>query len=205
MKKADTDKRQVILDAALKLFGTAHDVRKVSVEDMARQARVSPTTIYNQFGTRENLVTEVVRALTLQNIEQNRAIINAKIPFEQKLMTIMGGKMALAGKLDAEIINKMVSQDRSIAPFIEKVYKEEIKPLWLSILAQGKLEGYIDPALSDEALLLYLDAVKAGLQSQPELTKNLPENLTLLKELTKIMFYGFLKKDVALFIKESKI
>ncbi len=192
-------KRQRILDAALKLFGTAHDVRKVSVEDIARQAGVSPTTIYNQFGTRENLVNEVVRTLTLQNIEQNRATVKADMPFEQKLMTIMGGKMALASKLNAEIINKMVSQDKSIAPFIEKIYQEEIKPLWLDILAQGKREGYIDPMLSDEALLLYLDAMKAGLQSQPELTKGLPENLTLLKDLTKIMFYGFLKKDVALF------
>jgi AcrR family transcriptional regulator len=199
MKKVGTDRQQKILDAALKLFGTAHDVRKVSVEDIARQARVSPTTIYNRFGTRENLVNEVVRNITIQNIERNRGIIKTDMPFEQKLMTIIGGKMALAGKLDAEIIKKMVSQDKSIAPFIENIYQEEIKPLWIDILAQGKREGYINPGISDKALLLYLDAMKAGLQSQPELTKSLPENLALIKELTKIMFYGFLQKDVALF------
>jgi AcrR family transcriptional regulator len=199
MKKADSNTRQKILDAALKLFGTAHDVRKVSVEDIARQAGVSPTTIYNQFSTRENLVNEVVRNITIQNIERNRGIINTDIPFEQKLMTIMGVKMALAGKLDAEIIKKMVSQDKSIAPFIENIYQEEIKPLWLDILAQGKREGYISPGISDKALLLYLDTMKAGLQSQPELAKNLPENLALIKELTKIMFHGFLQKEVVLF------
>ena len=199
MKPPKEGKRQKIVDAALKLFGSSHDVRKVSLEDIARRADVSPTTIYNQFGTRENLVNEVVRALTLQNIEHNRSIVNAEMPFEQKLMTIMGGKMALASKLDAEIINRMVSQDKSIGPFIENIYQEEIKPLWLSILAQGKREGYIDPALSDEALLLYLDAIKAGLQTRPELVSAVPEKLPLIKELTRIMFYGFLKKDVELF------
>jgi AcrR family transcriptional regulator len=199
MKAAKSGKRQVVLDAALKLFGSAHDVRKVSVEDIAKQAGVSPTTIYNQFGTREKLVTEVVREITLLAIERNRTVVHSKMPFAEKLMTIMGGKMALAKQLDAEIINKMVSQDKAIAGFIDKVFHEEIKPLWLEILDQGKREGYIDPSLSDEALLLYLDAIKCGLQNRPELVTGIPEKLQLIKELTRIMFYGFLKKEIDLF------
>ena len=199
MTQVNIPKRQKILDAATKLFGSAHDVRKVSVQDIARQAGVSPTTIYNYFGTRENLVNEIVRVLTLQNIEHNRAIVHADLPFAQKLMNIMGGKMELVQQLNSEIIARMVSQDKNIAPFIEKIYQQEIKPLWLEILSQGKRQGYIEPALSDEALLVYLDAIKTGLQGKPELIADIPGRLPLIKELTRIMFYGFLNKEVELF------
>jgi len=60
---AKKDKKQQILDAALMLFSGTHDVKKVSIEAIAKQARVSPTTIYNNFGTREKLVYEVIKLL----------------------------------------------------------------------------------------------------------------------------------------------
>ncbi len=57
------EKRERILAAALSLFQRTHDVKRVSLEAIAREAGVSPTTIYNHFGTREALVAEVAKAL----------------------------------------------------------------------------------------------------------------------------------------------
>ncbi|MDD3994932.1 MAG: TetR family transcriptional regulator, partial [Dehalococcoidales bacterium] len=37
------DKQQQILDAALMLFSGTHDIKKVSIEAIAKQAKVSPT------------------------------------------------------------------------------------------------------------------------------------------------------------------
>jgi AcrR family transcriptional regulator len=127
MKQERVDKQQRVLATTIKLFTDAHDVRKVSVEDIAGAAGVSPTTIYNWFGTRDNLVNEVVRALTLQTLGKNRSVVDSDLPFPQKL------------------------------------------------------------------------AMKAGFQAQPGLSQELAGNTSLLKELSHIMFYGFLKKDVQLF------
>ena len=199
----NTGKRQRILDAALGLFRDAHDVRKVSVEDIARRAGVSPTTVYNNFGTREELLNEVVRILVLESIERNRDIVHSDTPFPQKLMSIMGGKLDLVQRLNTEIITKLVSQDKNVAPFIDRIYREEIKPLLTEILADGKRQGYIEPSLNDEALLIYLDVMKSGFQGRPDLTREITGKLPLLKELTGIMFYGFLKKDIDLFQKDK--
>jgi len=49
-------KREVIIETTVELFRQTHDVRKVSIEDIAAAAKVSATTIYNQFGSREALV-----------------------------------------------------------------------------------------------------------------------------------------------------
>ena len=206
MKKTTkkSEKRKKILNAARALFSRTHDVKRVSLEDIAEEAGVSPATIYNNFGDRENLVYEVIKEIASENLEHNRRIIQSDLPFAQKLIGVMSGKMDLAGKVNGELIEKIISQDKRIAPFIDEIYEQEIKPLWYQILDEGKKQGYIDPSLDDESLIAYLDIIKTGIQAKPEIFKNYVENMSLIEQLTNLMFYGFLKKDINLFPKEGK-
>ncbi len=204
MKKvARPDKRQKILTAAVALFRRTYNVKKVSLESIAREARVSPTTIYNYFSTRETLLNEVARALLQEILGMARSFINADLPFPQKLTEIIAGKLDIASQVNSEVLTKLVSQDNSMTAFIEEVYRAEIKPLWLDFIADGKRQGYIDPLLDDSSLILYLDIVRAGLATQPWLTRDLEKNMPLLEQLTRLVFYGFLKKDIDLFKKEE--
>jgi len=191
--------RQRIITAAVSLFRHTHNVKKVSLETIAREAGVSPATIYNNFGNRENLLYEVIKVLVKENIERNSSIVRSDIPFPQKISGIMSGKLDMASQLDSELINKMVSQDITIAPFIDKIYENEIKILWHELIIAGKKEGYIDDALDDKILLIYLDVVKEGLGARKNVFQDIKDNLNLIKQLTQIMFYGFLKKDIGLF------
>jgi AcrR family transcriptional regulator len=198
------DKRSKILSAAKDLFNRAHDFRRVSLEDIAEEAGVSPTTIYNYFGNRETLVYEVIKQFVNQNLEFSRALIRSDLPFAQKLTGIISGKMDAAEKVNREIIEKLVSADKKIMTFIDEFYEREIKPLWREIVADGKKQGYIDPALDDNTLLVYLDVLRAGFSARPELLKDFPNNPGFIEQLTRLMFYGFLKKDIGLFPKEEK-
>ncbi len=197
------DKRQKIITSAIDLFRQTHDIKRVSLEAIARSARVSPTTIYNYFGTREKLVYEVIKVLSKENIERNRALVRSAVPFPQKITGIISGKLDLASQLNGEVVNKIIKQDQNIAPFIDEIYENEIRPLWLEILADGKKQGYIDPSLDNNALLIYLDALKAGFSAKQDMLSNYPDNISLIQHLTRIMFYGFLKKDIDLFKKED--
>jgi AcrR family transcriptional regulator len=198
------DKRKTILDAAKALFNRTHDVKRVSLEAIAVEAGVSPTTIYNQFGDRETLIFEVVKDLASQNLERNRTLVRSDLPFPQKIIGIISGKLDLTEKVNSEIIEKLLSQDRKIAPFIDEIYAREIRPLWQEIMADGKKQGYIDSTLDEEALLVYLDIIQAGLKARPELFKDFQVNMSLIRQLTRLMFYGFLKKDIDFFHKEEK-
>jgi len=197
-------KRQKVISSAVSLFRSTHDVKKVSLETIAEEARVSPTTIYNCFGNREALVYEVIKELVRANLERNRALIRSELPFPRKLIGIMSGKLALASQMNGEVIEKMVRQDKKIAPFVDEVYEQEVKPLWKELLADGKKQGYIDPALDDEALLIYLDVLKAGFSVRPEVLRDFKENMGLIERLMRLMFYGFMKKDIDLFRKEEE-
>jgi AcrR family transcriptional regulator len=198
------DKRDKILAAAKALFNRTHDVKRVSLEAIAAEAGVSPTTIYNNFGDRESLIFELVKELISTTLERNRALVNSDLPFPQKLISIISGKMEIAEKVDSEIVEKIVTQDKKIAPYIDEIYEKEIKPLWKVMMADGKKQGYFDPSIDDEAFLVYLDIIQAGLKAKTDIFKDFTNNMNLIEQLTRLMFYGFMKKDIDLFRKEEK-
>jgi AcrR family transcriptional regulator len=198
-------KRERVISAAVSLFNHTHDFRCVSLEAIAKEARVSPTTIYNNFGTRENLVNEVIKSLMLSNLDRNRALLHSDLPFPQKLIGIISGKLGMPGEVSNEIIQKLVSQEETITPFVDQLYEEQIKPLWKEMVAEGKKEGYIDPGLDIEALLVYLDVIQTGFKARPEFFKGLRENASLIEQLTRLMYFGFLRKEIDLFGKKKMV
>jgi len=200
----DTAKKQKIVTAAMALFRRTHDVRRVSLEAIAGEASVSPTTIYNNFGNRETLVLDVVKELIRATIDRHRALVYSDLPFPQKLISIISGKMAIMDKMNQEIIEKMVSQDKNITPFIDEIFHKEIKPLWKRMMEDGIKQGYVDPSIDLDMLFIYLDILQAGFRAKPEILKGFTENMEAVKQLTRLMFYGFLKKEIDLFQKEGK-
>lgn len=188
-----------IVSAAVALFHESHDVRKVSVEEIAHQAGVSPATVYHNFGNREALLLAVLKELSMQNLEASKAALRSDLPFPQKLQQIMSGKLSLASRIGDKLLSKLMKQEQGLAPFLEELYQKEVKLLWKEFVQDGQRQGYIEPDLSLDALLIYLQVLKDGFSVHPELVEAPGQNLKLLLELSQIMFYGFLRRDVPLF------
>jgi AcrR family transcriptional regulator len=197
--KLNRARRQRIIETTVELFRQTHDVRKVSIEDIAVAARVSPTTIYNQFGNREGLVGAAAKSLIVEIGTMARQVMKSALPFDQKLTGLISGKIALTSAASDEIIAKLASQDKLIAPFIEEMYRSAAKPLWRDLLNEGKHQGFIDPAFDEEIFLEYLDIIRIGLSAKKDLLIDWKENLSKLEQLTRVVFYGFLIKPIDLF------
>jgi len=196
---AKPDKQERILKAAVSLFGKAHDARNVSIEEIAAEAHVSPTTIYNYFGTREALVMETAKALMRDIIKMSMGVLHSDLPFPEKLKAIVAGKMDIAGQYSKEVLGKLLGNDKSSIAFSQRMYDTEVKPMWLDFIASGKKEGYIDPAVDDEALLAYLDILRKGASARPDLTTDYQKNMPLLKGVSRLIFFGFINKEIAMF------
>ena len=204
LTRQNRGKRQRIIETTVELFRRTHDVRKVSIEDIAAAARVSPTTIYNQFGNREALVAAAAKSLIVAIGEMASQVMTSDLPFDQKLTGLISGKITLTSAASDEIIAKLVSQDKNIAPFIEEMYRSAAKPLWRDLLDEGKRQGFIDPALDEEIFLEYLDIIRIGFSAKKDLLIGWNENIGKLEQLTNIVFYGFLKKPIDLFGNNGK-
>ena len=191
-----SEKRQSILRAAITLFSRTHDVKKVSLEAIAREAGVSPATIYNYFGTRENLVCQVAGKIVQELLEGSRALLNSDLPFPQKLSELFSVKMDFLGN-NRDMLGKLLSQNKSIVS--EAINLSEIRDLSNEFFDLGKKQGYIDSSFDNQTLAEYVDILRAGIAAKPELAARLGENTALVNDLTRLIFYGLMKKNVGLF------
>jgi len=186
-----------IIKTAIRLFSNTHNFNKVSIADIAREANVSPTTIYNNFGTRDNLIVEVIKQINLASLEEYKSIIKSDIPFPEKIRLCMDRKINIAGKLDWEIIDKLTAQDKRLAEFAAEVNERENKPMLLELIEDGKRQGYIEPGLSSEAIMMYLETIQESGSAFFRIINEPDVNPDSVQDLRRILFYGFMNRERA--------
>jgi AcrR family transcriptional regulator len=188
------DNRERIIKASVNLFNRAHDSRRVSLESIAREAGVSPATVYNIFGDRETLIEQVVQKIMLDNLEAVRSVIQSDKSFPEKLRAIAMMKASISG--NEEVLDKLTSADLMLSTFVDELYDQQIKPLWIDLIRDGKAKGYVAHDLSEKAVLTYLDLLRAGIKAKPDLLDGIKDDPDAIGHLSKMMFSGFLV-DVA--------
>ncbi|MBM3155821.1 MAG: TetR/AcrR family transcriptional regulator [Chloroflexi bacterium] len=165
---------------------------KVSVNDIARKAKVSHVTIYNHFGSKEALVREVVKSFMAERLEKYTAIVEGKGTFIEKLAAIFTDKTELLSQYQGELILSAFLSDTEIKQYFEEIAQKKGNRLVLALFAQGKREGYVDPGLSDEAILCYYDILRKGIFASSRLVTGTEQSAGLMRELMFVFLYGLL-------------
>jgi AcrR family transcriptional regulator len=187
-------KRERIIAAAIRLWRETHNVNKVSLEDIAREAGVSPTTVYNNFGTRDGLVQEVIKHLTRETLDRQLAIVKSDLPLPLKMQSMLSVKMATVQGMQAELVAKF-STDPVVGKYLDEVYESEIKLMMTTIIEEGKQQGYIRPDLPDEVIMLYLDILKTGGVAYASEFQRIASDRRLMNALVRIFYYGLFQKE----------
>ena len=186
-------KNESIRQAALELFKT-YGFKKVSINDIAHKAGVSQVTIYNHFGSKQELVRDVVKTLFTSMIDKYRAIINGEGSFTEKLESIVFDKTEIASHFQGQLTQALFQSDPEMEHFVDDWWKKDVVPLTIDLIEKGKNEGYINPELSREVLLLYLSLLRSGVSARPDLLANVKPNIKLYRELNYIFLYGMMGK-----------
>ncbi len=186
-------KKESIQRAALELF-KVYGFKKVSINDIAHRAGVSPVTIYNHFGSRDELVREVVQAQFLTMLETYRAIIDGEGSFAEKLETIVFDKTEIAAQFSGELAQTLLQDDPEMRQFVETVWKRDVNQMTIDLLEEGKREGYVNTELSQEAFLLYLEILLKGVSASSDLFANMEPDVEFYRELNYLFLYGLVGK-----------
>lgn len=169
-------------------------MNKVSLEDIARQAGVSPTTVYNNFGTRDGLVGEVVKHLTRELLDKQWTAVKSDLPFPLKMQTMLSVKTATMQDMQTELLDKF-STDPVVSKYLDEIYQSEMKPMMTAIIEEGKQQGYINADLPDEVIMLYLDMMKAGGTAYAGELQRIASDRRLMTALIRIFYYGLFQKE----------
>lgn len=177
-------KKKGILEAALELF-MEHGVQKVSISEIAKKADVSQVTIYNYFGSKDQLAYDTVIYYTDKVWSQYKEeIFHSSMSYLEKMKNIVFNKKQTATKIHEEFYS-YIMQVYAIDDYFKRLYEEEVIPKTIELLDEGKKLGYVDESLSNEVILLYLQMYREFFQKEGA-EKVLPYT----DEFIKLFLYG---------------
>ncbi|KMZ43592.1 MULTISPECIES: TetR/AcrR family transcriptional regulator [Bacillales] len=175
-----------IYSAALQLF-SKHGFQKVSVNEIAQNAKVSPATIYNYFGTKEQLYADMLMNWMDKQLEQYERILDSGSSFPEKTKDIMLLEAKNLHTLTDELQNAPFSELSGLLQRIESEYEQKIRHFFTRFVALGKQEGYIQRDLTEEMMMMYFTMYKNELGRQWEVSNR--ERVTLSMEQWVDMFF----------------
>ncbi|MED3550599.1 TetR/AcrR family transcriptional regulator [Cytobacillus praedii] len=182
-------KKMNILEAALALF-MEYGVQKISIAEIAKKANVSQVTIYNYFDSKHNLVREVFLYYVDKAMDEFDQILNGDIAFPEKIKQIIFTKKETANQIHEDFYQYLMKEYTTGVNYIEKMYVEQIIPRLIDLFNEGKKLGYVDPNVSNEAILFFIQAVHEYIQREDVYQKILP----LTEDIMRLMFYGIVGK-----------
>lgn len=187
-------KKESIRRVALELF-QIYGFKKVTINEIANKANVSPVTIFNHFGNKEELVRDVIKTLIQSLLEKYKAVVGSEQTFIEKLEFILFDKTELVRQYQGELIQRALSSDPELQLFIENIWQTEINQLMLKFYEEGKRQGYINPELSQKSILAYTSVFRSGMMANPDLSAELGQDTELIRELISIYLYGLMGKN----------
>ncbi|WP_341876629.1 TetR/AcrR family transcriptional regulator [Defluviitalea saccharophila] len=180
-------KKQAIIVSALELFREKGYIN-TSIKEVASRAGVSQVSIYNYFGSKENLVQECA-AMLLQNTQEKvMSLLSEKNGFKEKLLKAV----SLCSQRPYDLLEEYFSKDALEDKVFIELFQESVSKIRLDILASfielGKKEGVVDSTISTETIL---DFLSIALEMQNSCTSQ-SEHQKKSKELYKLVLYGLI-------------
>lgn len=181
--------KENIRQAALELFSN-YGVQKVSVSEIAKKAKASQVTIYNYFGSKDELLRDVILAGLDKSLQGYIETINSGISFPEILEKLITEKTSELAILNQDFVKSMMSEDPVIKQITEDFTKNKFIPMMLELIQKGKTEGYIHHNISDEAILLYINMFRESKNSDSII--KMEHNQQLYKDITTLFFCGLI-------------
>ncbi|SDN76901.1 TetR/AcrR family transcriptional regulator [Alkalicoccus daliensis] len=183
-------KKKEILESALELF-MGHGVNKVAVNEIAAKAGVSQVTIYNYFQSKDNLIHETIIYYVDKAWAEGLAVMDEDIAFPEKIQKLIFNKKQAAENIHEDFYIYFMKEYTSGTTYIEDFYHNKALPRLINLFDEGREQGYVDPEISNEAILFYIQMLQEQMQKEDVYSKILP----LTEDIMKLLFYGISGKQ----------
>ena len=189
------EKFNSIIDTSKKLFAR-YGLRKTSIDDVARTARVAKATIYNYFGSKGSIYLEVLRQEADEILKKISLSVDKKKSPKDKLFAFATAKFHYMRKA-VNILNLDREGNGNLFPGAEQIrnnlFEQEIKIIQ-SILSEGVTAGkfYLNDVAFSARTIAH--ALK-GFELNWLVHESREKIEYYLDELLEIIFSGLLKKN----------
>lgn len=186
--------KENIRRASLELF-SQFGVDRVSIIDIAKKAGVSQATIYNNFGSKEVLAREFVTTMVDLLVNNAEKALSPAMPFEEKITAFIGFiSNAIAHGYSPDAAHASLPSNVALRsdPEIQEIMdtaKKKMIDLLLTVVDEGKAQGFINSSISEEAFKIYFNAFMDTF-TDPKIQVKLLANPGLVEDLNTLMING---------------
>ena len=188
-QKTTEKKKQAIIQAALRLFKDK-GFKETSIKSIAEAAEVSPVSIYNYFGSKDNLVALCVNDLFEEITQQAEDILKSNLAFNTKLDQALDLCQEKMSQQISDYFQDKTVRDPSFSSLLTKAITAKKRDIYRTYINLGKEEGLIARDLSTELVLNVMDAFNS-VGNQLAHSDNLETDV---KQIHQIFLYGILGK-----------
>ena len=188
-QKTTEKKKQAIIQAALRLF-KEKGFKETSIKFIAEVAEVSPVSIYNYFGSKDNLVALCVNDLFEEITQQAEDILKSNLAFNTKLDQALDLCQEKMSQQISDYFQDKTVRDPALSSLLTKAISAKKRDIYRTYINLGKEEGLIARDLSTELILNVMDALNS-VGNQLAHSDNFETDV---KQIHQIFLYGILGK-----------
>lgn len=190
-EKRRNEKKKAILQTALELFDQ-YGFDRVTVTEIADKAHVSKVSIYNFFGSKDNLRRIIIKNMLDESIEKIRTLIEKEGSFSDKIEEYIRIRTWYYGKYSLRLFFEAVESDPEVRQYVDE-FNAANKRLLMRSIAEGKRSGIFSPDVSDSAIEIYIDMIQTYLMHNREIRERIERNPELIREINMMFIDGLIR------------
>jgi AcrR family transcriptional regulator len=186
-------KRQQILRTGKDLFWK-FGFRRVSIEEICKEAGVSKMTYYKFFSNKMALVKVLMDEILQASLIKYRKLMERDIPYPEKVLGMIELKREQTHTMSSEFFKDYLqSGDPELMAYLEKLSQENLQ-IFVDDFRKAQASGDIRKDLKVEFVMAVLNKLIDWVQHDESLLELYDEPQDLAVELTRFMFYGMLER-----------
>jgi len=190
--KVESKSKIILLKTAKNLFWK-HGIRRVTVEEICKEAGVSKMTFYRNFKNKDELVEAIIEQLLNEGQDAYDRIMNQDIPFHEKVEQLIQFKHKQVKGVSKEFIKDIYQSDNPKMVKQLEMGQQKMLKIMIKDFKKAQKEGAIRADLKMDFIVYMLNDINNKVMD-PQLRKIYPSEEKLIMELIRYFFYGILTK-----------
>jgi len=192
MNLSENQKYNQIITTSKKLFWK-YGIKRVTIEEICREAGVSKMTFYKHLNNKNDLVKQIIEHTLDKAMVKYRKIMEQDIPFIEKARQSIALKMEQTEEMSNEFFEDyFLHADPELSDFLNQKVAESIGIIMKDYI-QAQKKGEIRADIHPEFILYFLNHMSVMAKDEQLLALyNSPGDL--IRELINFFFYGIIER-----------
>lgn len=192
-RKKNSKSYQAIILAAKNLFWK-FGVKRVTVDEICKEAAVSKMTFYRLFKNKNEVAQEMLEQIFDQGLIDYRAIMNQEIPYSKKIEQIILMKHQSSNDISEEFVKDVYQNNDSGLKSLMMEYTHLITAEIMKDMKDAQEKGWIRKDIKLEFIIYSLNKLQQQITDVHFLSmfENAQEAIM---QVTNFFFYGIIVKE----------